>query len=249
MKVVVFGAAGWAGRAVLENFAGKHEVRAFEYAPEAWETYADVDGPEWDGGEKVYGDIADFHTVDQALEGAEGIVHLAVYSSRTEGAYGVDDDKPFLINLKGLWNILEAARHRGIRRIVHMGSCQVEHPDGIFFSSEVRRPDGSLYAVTKRLQEEMCRQYHDAFDQSIIVFRPSGIVDARLGIGKSREKVGRSNSWVCRHDLAEACHLALETKAVDFDIMHTVNPPEAEKFCNVGRTRQILGLEYKGRLD
>ena len=31
--------------------------------------------------------------------------------------------------------------------------------------------------------------------------------------------------------------------------MHTANPPEAEKFCNVGRTRQILGLEYQGHLD
>ena len=249
MKVVVFGAAGWGGRAVLENFAGKHDVRAFEYAPEAWETYADVDGPEWDGGEKLYGDIADFRTVDQALEGVEGIVHLAVYGSRREGAYGVDDNNPFLINLKGLWNVLEAARQRDVKRIVHMGSCQVEHPDGTFFSAAVRRPDGGLYAVTKRLQEEMCRQHYDAYGQSIIVLRPCSIVDARLGIGKSRGKVGGSNSWVCRHDLAQACHLALETRAVDFDIMHTVNPPEAEKLCNVGRTRQILGLEYQGRLD
>lgn len=37
MKVAVFGAAGWLGRAVLENFAGKHEVRAFELNPEAWD--------------------------------------------------------------------------------------------------------------------------------------------------------------------------------------------------------------------
>jgi nucleoside-diphosphate-sugar epimerase len=250
MKVVVFGAAGWLGRAVLENFAGKHQVRAFEYGPEAWKDYEDVDGGEWDGGEKVYGDIADFQTVDRVLEGMEGIVHLAVYSSRAEGAYGVDDDRPFLVNLKGLWNVLEAARQRNIRRIVHMGSCQVEHPDGIFFSADVRRPDGSLYAVTKRLQEEMCRQYHEAFGQSIIVFRPCSIVDARLGIGKSREALKEGgNSWVCRHDLAQACHLALETEAIDFDIMHTANPPEAEKFCNVGRTREVLGLEYRGKIE
>ena len=33
MKTVVFGAAGWLGRAVLQNLAGKHDIRAFDYGP------------------------------------------------------------------------------------------------------------------------------------------------------------------------------------------------------------------------
>ena len=44
MKVVVFGAAGWMGRAVLANLAGKHQVRAFDRGPEAWEQWKDIDG-------------------------------------------------------------------------------------------------------------------------------------------------------------------------------------------------------------
>ena len=46
--------------------------------------------------------------------------------------------------------------------------------------------------------------------------------------------------------LAQACHLALETDAIDFDIMHTTGHPEADQYCNVARSREILGLEYKG---
>ncbi len=57
MKVAVFGAAGWAGRAVLKNFSGRHDVRAFEINPEAWDTYSRFDGGAWDG-DTVYGDIA-----------------------------------------------------------------------------------------------------------------------------------------------------------------------------------------------
>jgi len=38
MKAVVFGAAGWLGRAVLASFAGRHQVRAFDFGPEADET-------------------------------------------------------------------------------------------------------------------------------------------------------------------------------------------------------------------
>lgn len=253
MKITVFGAAGWLGRAVLANLAGKHEIRAFDRGPEAWEAWQDVDG-EWRGGEIIHGDIVDFRTVDQAVDGVDAIVHAAVYASRTEDAYGVDDENPFLINLKGLWNVLESARQRGIGRVVHVGSCQVEHPKGIFFTAEVRRPDGSLYAVCKRLQEEMCRQFYEALGLSIIVLRPHYIVDSRLGIGRHREKLGAggsrySNGWVCRHDLAEACRLALETKAVDFDVLHIVGTPEAERTCNVARSREVLGLQYKGNLE
>ena len=44
MKTVVFGAAGWLGRAVLQNLAGKHDIRAFDYGPQAWEAWRDLDG-------------------------------------------------------------------------------------------------------------------------------------------------------------------------------------------------------------
>ena len=244
MKVAVFGAAGWVGRAVLENFAGKHEVRAVEINPEAWDVYREIDG-EWEG-EKVYGDIADFHAVDKALEGMDGVVHLTAYFGGEKPPE--EDEKPFLVNIKGLWNVLESARQRQLVRVVHMGSCQVEHPDGIFFSADIRRPDAGLYAVGKRLQEELCRQYHDAYAQRIIVFRPASIIDTRSNTGRDGQPGGGGTSWVCRHDLAQACHLALESTAIDFDIMHTAGHPEAEKYCNVTRSRELLGLEYKGQL-
>ena len=161
MKVAVFGAAGWLGRAIIANMAEKHDVRAVDFSAESWNSWDDVDGV-WQG-EKVYGDITDFASVDAALEGVDAVVHAAVYAAGTPGGYGTDDEKPFSINLKGLWNVLEAARQRQVERIVHIGSCQTVHPQGVFFDADVRRPDGSLYAVSKRLQEEMCRQYHEAF--------------------------------------------------------------------------------------
>jgi nucleoside-diphosphate-sugar epimerase len=208
-----------------------------------------VDG-EWHGGEIIYGNIEDFAFTHKVTEGMDGIIHLTVYFPT-----GDDNDAlPFLINLKGLWNVLESARRRGIRRIVHVGSCQAAHPKGAFFTSEVRRPDGSLYAVCKRLQEEMCRQFHEAHGSRIVVLRPDYIVDSRLGIGWAKEKLGTGgsrtrNGWVCRHDFAEACRLALEQDKIDFDILHIVGTPEAGKTCNVARSREVLGLTYKGNLE
>ncbi len=244
MKTVVFGAAGWLGRAVLQNLAGKHAIRAFDYGPQAWEAYRDIDG-DWNGGEVVHGDIADYHAVERVISGVDCVIHTAVYF-----VGDLNDDKPFLINLKGLWNVLQAAQEQGVRKVVHIGSCQTVHPEGIFFSSEVRRPDGSLYAVCKRLQEEMCRQVHEAFGLPIVVLRPDYIVDSRLGIGKNREPLQNiRNGLVCRHDLAEACRLALERDEVEFDVLHVVGMPEADATCNTARGREVLGLEYKGDLD
>ena len=242
MKVAVIGAAGWVGRAVLESFAGRHEVRAFDYSPEAWEVYRRFDG-DWEG-EKVYGDVADFHDVDRALEGMEGVVNLSAFFG--DDVPPEDSAEPFLVNVKGMWNILESARRRQLRRVVQMGSCVVQRPDGVFLSSEVRSMEGTLYGITKRLQEEVCRQYHDAYGTRVIVLRPCGIGDSRLGLNRDGGRASGGIGWVCRHDLAEACHLALENGAIDFDIMHTASHPEADRHCNVARSRDLLGLEYRG---
>ncbi len=250
MKVAVFGAAGWLGRAFLSNVSGRHEVRACDLGLQAWEAWTKIDG-DWDEGEKIYGDIADYEVVERALDGVDAVLHMILYSAGGAGqSKGVNDDKPWLIYLKGLWNVLEAARQGGVRRVVHIGSCQTIHPDGVFFSSEVRRPDASQYAVCKRLQEEMCRQFYDGYGLSTIVLRPDYIIDTRIGLGRQREELGQFNTgWVCRHDLAEACRLALESETVEFDVLHVVGPPEAEAHCNVGRTREVLGLEFKGDYD
>ena len=245
MKIAVFGAAGWTGRAVLANLRGVHEVLSYDLNEDVWQAWQDVDG-EWRGDELIHGSIVDFSSVHQATDGVQAVIHLARHGA--PGGYGVDDEQAFLVNLKGLWNVLESVRQRNIRRVVHIGSCQTVHPKGVFFGADVRRPDGSLYAVCKRLQEEMCRQFHDAYGMSIAVLRPDYIVDSRIGMGRHREKLGPDgtrtrNGWVCRHDLAEACRLAAASETLDFEVLHIVGTPEAEQTCNVARSREVLGLE------
>lgn len=241
MNITVLGAAGWLGRAILENLSVHHDVRAVDVGPEAWTTDSFA-------GEIVHGDITDFDTVDRTIEGADAAIHVAVYA----GIYADNDDQPFLINLKGLWNTLESARRRGLRRIVHIGSCQVEHPEEKFFTSETRRPDGSLYAATKRLQEELCRQFHDAFGLPIVVLRPCSIIDGRTDQAKGGAPL-EPGSWnvgmVCRHDVAEACRLAVEREVPTFDVLHLAGSPEAEAHCNVKETQRVLGLTFRADLD
>ncbi len=248
MKIAVFGAAGWLGRAILAGAGRRADVRAFDRGPEAWDEWNDIDG-EYAAGEMVHGDISDFDAVTGAVSGMDAVIHTAIFYPRTDVEH---DPRPFLINLKGLWNVLEAARREGIRRAVYVGSCRTIHPEGRFFDSDTRTPDGDLYAVCKRLQEEMCRQFHDAWGMSTIVLRPDYIVDSRLEIGRYREKLGSDGrfwrpGWVCRHDLAEACLLAAQKPGLGHEVLHIA--PGAEQYCNVGRAREVLGIEFRGRLE
>jgi acetylornithine deacetylase/succinyl-diaminopimelate desuccinylase-like protein/nucleoside-diphosphate-sugar epimerase/predicted TIM-barrel fold metal-dependent hydrolase len=283
LKVVVFGAAGQVGRAVLTALleAG-HVVRAFERSPDAWTYSESVHGPRPQDVEHVFGDISSFEAVASAVEGCDAAVHTAVYfppsvnrsmpNYRASGTSVQDQDgadmsavtldrqedgRMWTVNLKGLHNVLEAARDHRLRRVVHLGSASCEHPSGRFFDLELRRSEGSMYAIVKRLQEEMCRQHYEAHGTRIIVLRPDYIVYGALGVGRFGEALpGRycgGDGWVDVNDLARAVLLAI-TRGADFDILHTVQttfpgrrPPEAT--CNVARTRTELGWVPSVDLD
>ena len=250
MKIALFGSAGWLGRAILSASVDRAQIRAFDRGPEAWDEWRDIDG-DWTGGEVIHGDISDFSAVDRAVSGMDAVIHTAVYRSPHNEE---DDPLPFLVNLKGLWNVLEAARRHEVEAAVHVGSCMTIHPEGKFFDADVRSMEGDVYGICKRLQEEMCRQFHDAFKMRTVVLRPDYIVDSRLGIGRHREKLGPEGArwrlgWVCRHDLAEACLLAAENRQIEHEILHIVGTPGAEQHCNVDRAKEVLGLEFRGDLD
>jgi nucleoside-diphosphate-sugar epimerase len=289
MRVLVCGGAGFTGRAVVEELLNAgHSVRAWDLNSEAWlpgqlvkNDESLMDSPRL---ERVYGSIADHDLAERYLIGCHAIVHCTMLFPRSPkfaatadipGAAGqyssldyMSDEDSWLVNLKGLWNILEAARHQdGIVRVVHIGSADhhwpgVPHLPGkeqrgsVFMDQDVRRIDGDLYGIHKRLQEEMCRQFYDAFGLRIIVLRPSWILDVEQHI--SRTLPVKSWQWpdgaVCRRQLGMAACGAIRdnTTASDFFCLHAValpHPPVSDydprRWCNVGLAPIVLdGFEF-----
>ncbi|MDP6984324.1 MAG: NAD-dependent epimerase/dehydratase family protein, partial [Candidatus Latescibacteria bacterium] len=105
MKIAVFGAEGWTGRAVLANLQDKHDVRAVVFSPESWDQWNDIDGT-WPGEDVHYGDIVEFDFVHAATEDVDAIIHLAVHFPYRSELRLEDNTQSFLVNLKGLWNVL-----------------------------------------------------------------------------------------------------------------------------------------------
>ena len=122
--------------------------------------------------------------------------------------------------------------------------------------ARVVQTDGDLYSVQKRLQEEMCRQFYDAFGLRTIVLRPSWIIDSKQKVSRTLP-VG-SNEWpdraVCRHHLGQATCGAIRATApeADFCCLHTVTIPDPpvstydpREWCNVGLAAAVLdGFDF-----
>lgn len=164
MRVLVTGAAGYAGRGITSVLSESHHVRSLdlrEAAPAA---------------ESVVGDVTDLTVCRSALVDMEAVVlcHLAPnpYQYSEPGV-------PLDVNVKGAANLYYGAVELGIRRFVLISTTGV-----------LRREEGlgavpgdgpynfhyNFYALTKIMQEDLARFYHEKHGVSTIVLRPGWIV-------------------------------------------------------------------------
>src|SRR6185295_5817538 len=104
VKVLVTGATGFLGSTLLPLLreAG-HEVRALVRS-----------GASVAGAEAVKGDVRDPESLRRALQGVEGLIHLAGLVSRDPD----DGRRMYELHVDGTRNLLTAAAHAGLHRIV-----------------------------------------------------------------------------------------------------------------------------------
>lgn len=123
------------------------------------------------GEEVVLADLADAAAVDAMVEGVDAIVHMGGVS--VEGPFG-----PILqANIVGAYNLYEAARKHGVRRIVFASSNHVTgfyRQDQTITADHPARPDG-FYGLSKAFGEDLARLYFDRY----------GIETACIRIGSS----------------------------------------------------------------
>lgn len=259
MKVLVTGAKGWAGKAVVEVLAHHHEVRTFDRPQVEWTRESIA----WQG-EQIEGDIADYETVRQATRGVDAVVHMAVASHRSNGLYGNPDAPtpavPFAVNVMGTYNVLDTARRNGARRIIMLGSASLRHlrrTPPLKADGRVEWMDDSgLYDLTKYLQERLGWFYAAIFGMSVMVLRCGFIVDGASGTTKYAKSLRETDpwdqatgAWVDRYDVAEACLRALTVDHAGFEILYLIGWHRGEDYFDIERTRQKLGLQFRHRFE
>ncbi|SEG74605.1 NAD-dependent epimerase/dehydratase family protein [Bosea lathyri] len=162
--------------------------------------------------EAVLADIGDIAAVERAMEGMDGVIHMA----------GVVREAPFedilQTNVIGTWNVYEAARRQGVRRVVFGSS---NHAVGFYPRTQridetvLPRPDGR-YGLSKCWGEAVGALYADKY----------GIRSMHVRIGNAADIPGNARTlkiWVSGRDLAQLCLIGLEHPDIHNTIVYGVS--------------------------
>jgi len=168
-------------------------------------------GPAADGEEAIQADLADRDAIDALVAGCDAIVHFG-------GIMREDWDAILGANVVGLYNLYEAARRHGVKRIVYASS---NHATGFYGTDQVIspsdpvRPD-TLYGLSKTWGENIARLYFDRY----------GIETACLRIGSAFAEprdLRMLATWLSYDDLERLVHACLTAPRVGHTIIYGVS--------------------------
>ncbi|MDX3385033.1 NAD(P)-dependent oxidoreductase [Streptomyces niveiscabiei] len=200
--VLLTGAAGGLGtlmRGLLPEYG--YDLRCLDLVP--------VDG---DPG-AITADLADRDALAEAVRGVDAIVHLAGIS--LESSF----EKILRANIEGTYNLYEAARAQGVRRIVFASSNHAvgytprpREGDPLVPVDTPRRPD-TFYGLSKSFGEDLAQFYWDKHGLET--------VSVRIGSCFAEPTSVRMLSlWMSPADGARLLHAALTAENVGHTVVY-----------------------------
>ncbi len=157
----------------------------------------------------VPAELADLASVERACEGIDGIVHLGGYS--VEGPW-----KTILqSNIIGCYNLFEAARRQGVKRVVFASS---NHAVGFYPRVQrigvevVPRPD-SRYGASKLFGEGIGSLYADKHGMRVLSIRIGNV-------GEKPLDKRRLSIWIKPSDLVQLIRIGLEHPDLRYEVMY-----------------------------
>lgn len=166
-------------------------------------------GPALDGEEIVELNLADPAAVDRAMQGVGAVVHF--------GGIRIEDqwDRILQSNIIGTYNVFDAARRAGVKRIVYASSV---HAIGYYESTRTidtevpHRPD-SYYGLSKAFGEDLARFYVDKAGMDIACLRIGTVYD--------EPKNARMLFTMLSHaDMLHLVEVCLDTPGMGFQVVY-----------------------------
>ena len=167
MNYLVTGGAGFIGSHITERLlADGHTVRILDN----FSTGKRENIPAAAGVEVIEGDVGDVETVRNAMQDINYVFHEAAIASVPETVGNPLASER--INYRGTLNILESARHAGVKRVVFACSAAVygDLPELPKREGMPLRPL-SPYAVDKLASEHACKVYTHLYGLEAVALR------------------------------------------------------------------------------
>ncbi len=184
----------------------------------------------------VAADLADLAQVERAVAGVEGIIHLG----------GVSIEKPWSMihpaNIVGCYNLFEAARRHGVRRVVFASS---NHVMGFYRrrrrvgTDALVRPD-SRYGVSKAFGEALGAFYADKYGLGVLCIRIGNFTDKPVDMR-------RMSIWISPDDLVQLIRIGLEHPDLRYEVVYGASDNARSWWDNAAAFR--LGYRPKGRAE
>ncbi len=231
-RVLVTGSSGHIGRTVVRELTSRgHDVRGFDRVPTPG--LADC----------VVGDVLDPSACRRALTGITTLIHLA--ATPDDVADPVKD--LFAPNITGVYNVFEAAREAGVRRIILASSCQVvwnQRKTGPMpITVDTPPTPRSWYAATKMFLEGAGRAFADNHGISVVAVRVGWC--PRPG----QEQELAATPWAhdvyfSPNDAGRFFACAVESKAdIHFAVVYASSKPVRVRVLDLEPARTLLGYE------
>jgi uronate dehydrogenase len=226
MKTVLLtGAAGDVGSHLRRELAGRYNLRLSDRKRI---------GKLGKGEKFTLGDISVMKDALRITRGVDAIIHLGGFA--VEGPW----EEIHSANIVGVYNIFEAARRNGVKRILFATS---NHAVGFYRRDQTidhrvyPRPD-SRYGVSKAFGEAIGSLYSDKHGMEVFNMRignvnPKPIDKRRLSI------------WISPRDIAQLVTIGIEHPDIRFEIVYGVSGNKRSWYDNSNATR----LGYKPQDD
>jgi nucleoside-diphosphate-sugar epimerase len=111
----------------------------------------------------VHGSILDRPTSREALRGCDCVVHIAAWHGIHESRGEKTPYDFFDLNVRGTFEVFEAAASGGIDKIVYVSTTSVRNPE-------------TLYGRSKLLAEHIAEDYFHYRDMNVVTLRPRGFI-------------------------------------------------------------------------
>jgi nucleoside-diphosphate-sugar epimerase len=235
MKVVVTGGCGKIGRWVVrELLHASHQVTVLDLnAGQDQRRLRQSTGGAQEPVRYLVGDTQDLGQVVGALAGADAVIHLAAIHK--DGI--APNDVTFRTNVTGTFNVHEAARLTGVRRVVSTSSEAVlgwdyrEHefaPEYLPIDEDHSVRPQDAYGLSKEVGEAIARSYTEKCGLETVAMRPPWVISPEelnqlaLDGGRKPSRFGLFN-YIDVRDLAVAYRLAIERPISGSAVLFTVS--------------------------